>query len=99
MTMGRALRYLVEERVSDPVILAQSIVKELGDRFEKEFGDQAAIPVKTLSVFTHPTVELEVDGGPIPACKVDKLRKQASLQGPRMAPEVYDKICSYLEGL
>ncbi len=99
MTMGRALRYLVEERVSDPVILAQSMVKELHDRLDKEFGEQIAVPIKALTVFTHPAAELEVEGGPIPACKVDKLRKQVSIPGARLTPDVYDKICSYLEKL
>ncbi len=99
MTMGRALRYLVEERVSDPVMLAQSMVKELNERFDKEFGEQTVIPVKALTVFTHPAVELEIDGGPIPACKVDKLRKQVSMPGSRLMPETYEKICGYLEHL
>lgn len=99
MTMGRALRYLVEERVSDPVTLAQSIVKELNERFDKEFGGQTVIPIKALTVFTHPAVELEVDGGPIPACKVDKLRKQISMPGSRLAPQTYEKVCGYLERL
>ncbi len=99
MTMGRALRYLVEERVSDPVMLAQSMVKELHDRLDREVGGETAMPVKAVTVFTHPGVELEVDGGPIPACKIDKLRKQASIPGPRLPGDVYDKICSYLEKL
>ncbi len=99
MTVGHALRYIVEERVGDPVLLAQSMIKELHDRLDREFGGQAAAPVKVLTVFTHPAVELEVDGGPIPACKVDKLRKQVSIPGSRLAPEAYDKISSYLENL
>ncbi len=99
MTMGRALRYLVEERVSDPVTLAQSMVKELHERFDKEFGGQTVIPIKALTVFTHPAVELEIDGGPIPACKADKLRKQISMPGSRLASETYEKVCGYLERL
>jgi hypothetical protein len=96
MTIGRALRYIVEERVSDPVVLAQSMVRELNDRFNKEFPGQAP-QVKVLTVFTHPGVDLEVSGGPIPACKIDKLRKQASTPGARLTPDAYEKISSYLE--
>ncbi len=99
MTMGRALRYLVEERVSDPVMLAQSLVKDLEDRLHKELGDQVVVPVKAMTVFTHPAVQLEIEGGPIPAVKVDKVRKQVSIQGARLAPETYDKICTYLQEL
>ncbi len=99
MTMGRALRYIVEERVSDPVILAQAMVNELGNRLEREFDGQVSATIKALTVFTHPAAELEVNDGPIPACKIDKLRKQISIPGARLAPEVYGKISSYLESL
>jgi len=99
MTVGRALRYIVEERVSDPVILSQAMVAELNNRLKKEFGDQLIVPVKALTVFTHPGVELELDGPGVPACKIDKLRKQANVPGARLAPEVYDKLGAYLERL
>jgi hypothetical protein len=99
MTVGRALRYIVEERVGDPLILAQAIVQEVADRLDKEFAGGVIVPVKALTVFTHPAVELDIEGGAIPACKIDKLRKQASVPGARLAPEPYDKIRSYLERL
>ncbi len=99
MTVGRALRYIVEERVSDPVMLSQSMVDELNNRLTKEFGDRMIVPVKALTVFTHPGVELEFDGPGVPACKLEKLRKQANVPGARLAPEVYDKLGSYLERL
>ena len=99
MTMGRALRYLVEERVSNPVVLAPSLVKELHDRLDRELGAETVVPIKALTVFTHPAVELEVEGGPIPAVKVDKLRKQIAMPGSRLAPDAYDRLCSYLEKL
>jgi hypothetical protein len=99
MTIGRALRYIVEERVSDPVILAQSMIQEMNDRLEREFTGKVTAQVRALTVFTHPAVELEIDRGPIPACKIDKLRKQAAIPGAKLAPEAYDKISSYLESL
>lgn len=99
MTIGRALRYIVEERVSDPVSLARSLVEDMNDRLSKELGSQVNVQVRALTVFTHPAVELEVDGGSIPACKIEKLRKQASSPGGKIPPEVYDKISAYLEHL
>ncbi len=99
MTVGRALRYIVEERVGDPVTLAQMMAQEMGDRLNKEFAGRVTAPVKTLTVFTHPAVDLEIEGGPIPACKIEKLRKQASVPGPRLSQEAYDKLSSYLEHL
>jgi hypothetical protein len=29
---------------------------------------------------------------PIPVCKADKLRKQIVIQGPKLDPEVYDRL-------
>lgn len=99
MTIGRALRYIVEERVGDPVMLSQAMVQELKSRLDKEFAGQAVAPVKALTVFTHPAAELDVEGGQIPACKIEKLRKQAGIPGQRLAPETYEKISSWLERL
>jgi hypothetical protein len=96
MTVGRALRYIVEERVSDPVTLSTAMVQEIIDRIEREFAGAVTTPVKALTVFTHPAGELEVDGGSIPACKIEKLRKQVNIQGDRLAPEVYEKLSSWL---
>ena len=99
MTIGRALRYLVEERVGNPVALSQALTQEIKSRIEKEFAGQAAAPVKALTVFTHPAAELEVQGSSIPAIKIEKLRKQATVPGERLAPETYDKIGAWLERL
>ena len=97
MTIGRALRYIVEERVGDPVAFSQGIVAELGRQFEKELGEKTRLPIKALTVFTHPTVELDIEGPSIPVCKIEKLRKQVVMSAERLAPETYEKLSSYLE--
>jgi hypothetical protein len=97
MTIGRALRYIVEERVGDPVAFAQGIVAELGRLFEKELGREAKVPIKALTVFTHPAVELEIESTSVPVCKIEKLRKQVAMNAERLSPETYDKLNSYLE--
>ncbi|HUI88605.1 MAG TPA: nuclease-related domain-containing protein [Anaerolineales bacterium] len=97
MTFGRALRYIVEERVGDPVVFSHGIVEELGRLFEKELGGEARVPIKALTVFTHPAVELDITGTAIPVCRIEKLRKQMTMSSERLAPEVYEKLSSYLE--
>ena len=99
MTVGRALRYIVEERVSDPVALSQALVQELTDRLHREIGSSVSVPIKALTVFTHPAAELELERPAVPACKIDKLRKQATVPGSRLTAEAYEKLSSYLEGL
>jgi hypothetical protein len=97
MTVGRALRYIVEERVGNPIALMQQIEIDLKDLLEKGLGPGISVPIKSIVVFTHPAVELNVKGAPIPVCKVDKLRKQIPLQAPRLMPDVYEKLSLFLE--
>jgi hypothetical protein len=97
MTVGRALRYIVEERVDDPVITAQAGTGELEACFEKEFGKDFSVPIKVLTVFTHPAALLDIEGSSVPACKIEKLRKQATINGQKLAPEIYEKLSAYLE--
>jgi len=99
MTIGRALRYIVEERVEDPVIFSQAMAQELSRRIDKEFNGEVDVPVKVLTVFTHPGAELEIEGTSIPACKLDKLRKQAALVSEKLTAETYEELSSFLEHL
>jgi hypothetical protein len=97
MTFGRALRYIVEEHVGDPIAAVKHAEDELGRIFGKELGVEAAIPIKSIVVFTHPAVNLDIEESPISVCKIDKIKKLITLNAPRLAPELYEKLCSLLE--
>ncbi len=97
MTIGRALRYIVEEHAGDPVAFSQGIVAELGRLFDKELRGEAKIPIKVLTVFTHPVLELEIEGTSVPVCRIEKLCKQVAINAKRLSPETYDKLSAYLE--
>ena len=96
MSIGRALRYIVEERVSNPILSAQVAGEELWEKLSKELGID--IPVRSVVVFTHPLVQLAIENAPLPVCKVDKLKKQIPSKGSRLAPELYQKLDSFLAG-
>lgn len=97
MTVGRALRYIVEERVSNPIALMQQMEIELKELLEKELEPGLTVPIKAIVVFTHPAVEINVKGGPIPVCKIDKLKKKISTKTSKLAPKVYEKLSLFLE--
>jgi hypothetical protein len=99
MTIGRALRYIVEERVDDPVVFSEAMVRELNNRIEKEFKGAVVVPIKVLMVFTHPAAELEIEGTSIPACKIEKLRKQVAIVSEKLTAESYENLSSFLEHL
>ena len=97
MTIGRALRYIVEERVGDPMAFSHGIVQELKRRFGKELGGKTKLSIKALTVFTHPTVELDIEGTALPVCKIEKLRKQLAINSERLDPEIFEELSSLLE--
>ena len=97
MTMGRALRYLVEPRVWDPVVVAEGMSEELRRWIKEHLSSGSAVPVKILTVFTHPSVELEFDNPAVPAYKVDKLRKHIALTGTKMPAKSYEELAAALE--
>ncbi len=97
MTIGRALRYMVEPRVGDPLVVARQLTEELEVRIHKDLGPEVRVPIKALTVFTHPGALLEVEGGSFPACRIEKLRKQSTLGTDRLTQETFEKLATYLE--
>ncbi len=97
LTIGRALRYIVEPRVEDPVVFSQQVIEELGDRFRKVPLSELPVPIKALTVFTHKDAVLEIVGSAIPACKLVKLRNQAKIGDGRLAPETYERLSAFLQ--
>ncbi len=81
----------------DPLILAQVLKDELSRWISAELGAGRSVPVKALTVFTHPAVVLETEGASYPACVISKLRKQAAVPGGRLEPDTYEKLASGLE--
>ena len=98
MSIGRALRYIVEPRVMDPVAFSRLAIRDLTDRFQDTLGSTISVPIKALTVFTHPAAELELEGASIPACKIEKLRKQVAMNSARLGPETYEKLSAVLQG-
>jgi hypothetical protein len=96
---GRALRYIVEEHLGDPVKNAIGAAQFLEERVNQMLEGKASVPVKPVVVFTHPASQLDVENPPIPVCKLDKLKKHVQIQGPRLEQATYEQIASYLDGL
>lgn len=96
---GRALRYIVEEHLGDPVKSAIEAAQFLEGRVNQVLGGKADVPVRAVVVFTHPASQLEVENPPVPVCTVDKLKKHVQIQSPRLEQATYEQVASYLDGL
>lgn len=96
MTMGRAFRSVVEERLGDPSRSAQAVQSYLTGRLQELTGE--TIPVKPLITFTHPNAELDLEpDGPVPVYTAEKLKKHVPINGVRLAADTYQKIADFLE--
>jgi len=97
MTVGRALRYIVEDRISDPLASAGQLKADLKEIIARELGPGPEVKIKPVFVFTHPAVRLEVQEAPVEICRIDKLRKQIMIEAPRLTAETYGKLSSFFE--
>jgi hypothetical protein len=96
MTMGRALRSVVEERLGDPTRSALAVQRYLSEKLSALTGE--TITIKPLITFTHPGAELDLEpDGPVPVYMADKLKKNVSMEGPRLSTEAYQIIAGFLE--
>jgi hypothetical protein len=97
--VGRALRYIVEEHLGDPFKSARSAAHFLEEQLSRVQEGKTSVPVMAVVVFTHPAAQIEVENPPLPACKVDKLKKHVQIQGPRLEQTAYEQVASYLDAL
>ena len=97
MTIGRALRSIVEEHVGDPIksaLRSDAVLRErLGEVVE------GTVPIKSVVVFVHPNVELEVEAPSIPVVRAEKLKKQMMVDSPKLDEGVYGRVNEYLQRL
>ena len=95
INMGRALRYIVEEHLGDPIRDARDCAENLSSHLREATGQK--IPVDCMVVFIHPRAILEVQKPPIPVVTQKKLRTSINTKAERMQPEIYEKIMAYLD--
>jgi len=97
MTMGRAIRYVVEEHLGDPSRTVESAILFLKEKLALE--NLGGVPVRGLVLFTHPAAILDLKNPPIPVCRIDKLRKHVDVPGAKLDPGTIQRIVSYLESV
>jgi hypothetical protein len=99
MTIGRALRWIVEEHLGDPVRAVHAAEGHLRDQLANLEIAEEKIPIKSVVVFTHPLVELEVDTSPVPVVKVEKLRKQININQSKFEEGAYQRLDEFFKNL
>ena len=98
ISLGRALRYLVEEHLGNPIRSAADDVEYLKEQFSERIPGGEDIPVWGVVVFVHPRAVLEIEGAQIPVCKVEKLRKYVTARQTKLSPQLYEGAREVIEG-
>ena len=99
MSIGRALRFFVEERLGDPNRRIQEETSVLQQYLMEGLHSETQIPIQGLIVFTHPMAEVKIEQPPIPVVNPDKLSKKVPHPGSKLPPEDYQHLKSRLDAL
>lgn len=85
MSLSRALRYIVEEHLGNPIKSALGAEAHLHQLFAHNLPDGEAVPVRSMVVFVHPGADLDVENPEIPVVKVEKLKRLVAGKGEKAA--------------
>ena len=95
--LGRALRYIVEEHLGNPIKSALASEGYLRRQLNEETPDAREIPVHSVVVFVHPAAVVEVENPETPVCKVDKLRRHVNIKSGKLPVDLYDRARKFLD--
>lgn len=99
LNLGRALRYIVEEKLGNPAAQAQQQIDNLAAYLQEGLPPGTKIPLQALIVFTHPLAEIKVDKSPIPVVQPDKLLKKVPHPGVKLPTDIYQHLRQRLDAL
>ncbi len=97
MGLGRALRYIVEEHLGNPIKSALASEAYLKSHLNENTPAGREIPVHSVVVFVHPSAVLDVENPETPVCKVDKLRRYVNIKAGKLPVDVYDGARKFLD--
>jgi hypothetical protein len=97
MRLGRALRYIVEEHLGDPIKAALSAQGFLQRELSQKIEGGEAIPIQAVVVFTHPRCVLEVEETSVPVVKADQLKRVIPQKGTKLPEGLYRRLQAFLD--
>ncbi len=96
MRLGRAIRYIVEEHLGDPIKAAFSAQEHLRREIRKKIEGGETVPIDAVVVFTHPRCVLELEETPIPVVKAEHLKRTIPQKGTKLPETLYQRLQAYL---
>ncbi len=98
ITLGKALRFFVEEPLGDPIADARREAARVSQALQRRLPADTAVPVQAIVVFTHPSAVLHVQSPAIPVCQPKQLRSLLPKGLEPLAPQAYEHLRALLDG-
>lgn len=97
ISLGRALRYIVEEHLGNPIRAALGSEAFLRRMISEAIPGGETVPVQSVVVFVHPAAILEVENAETPVCKAEKLRRHVTIKGNKLPLELYERVRQFFD--
>jgi hypothetical protein len=97
ITMGKALRFFVEEPLGDPIGEARQRVEQVEAALAARVEGGAQVPVSSIVVFTHPAAVLNAKGASLPVCQPKQLRGLLPKNRQALPTPVLDGVRAFLD--
>jgi hypothetical protein len=92
-SVSRAMRYLLEQRLGDPIERAEAYAGWMRGFLESSLRADCLPPVSAVVAFVHPACRLDlVSSTPIPVCLPGKLRKHLPKGHPKLSPDCHAQV-------
>jgi hypothetical protein len=90
-SISRAMRFVVEPALGDPIAQAKSEALALSEFLAERIPDVTPV-ISPIVLFTHPAAVLDVPASDIPVCGPDRLRRRLPQGQSKLTPETYAVI-------
>jgi len=97
MTLGKAVRFFVEEPLGDPLREAQQAAQRLASSLQQSLPGAGGVSARAVVVFTHPAAVVDVDGAPIPVIQPKQLHRHAARTAAPFPAETYAAVRAWLD--
>jgi hypothetical protein len=100
MTLGRTLRFFVEETLGDPTARARADAQRISQLLDARLPSAgSAVPVNAVVLFVHPNSEVVADSPPVPVCQPAQLRKRIPSHLPKLPQARFEQVRATLDEL
>jgi hypothetical protein len=92
-SVSRAMRYLLEQRLGDPLQRAEAYAAWMRSFLEENLPDGCRPPVGAIVVFVHPAAQLTLVSSPsLPICQPERLAKYLPKGHSKLSSECYERV-------